>query len=93
MSATQDWHDWVADALALVAAEQRNDGEALLVILRCGDRDQMLVTLVKLLSRLIAEVDPPDARLREWAAQPEQGSDQPADQGSNTHSGNPPVQL
>jgi hypothetical protein len=64
-----EWDDAVADVLALVAAEQRNDAEGLRCILRYSDRDQLLVTMVKPLSRLIAEVDPPDARLREWAAQ------------------------
>lgn len=67
--ATPDWGDALRDVLALADAEVSNDAEGLAVMLRYGNRDQMLVTLVKLLSRLIAEVDPDDAHLREWAEQ------------------------
>jgi len=64
-----DWDDAVADVLALADCELRSDRVGLRCIWRHCNQEQATVVMLMLLSRLIAEVDPDDARLREWAAQ------------------------
>jgi hypothetical protein len=63
-----DWNDAVADTLALAGAELSNDRQGMAVIMRHADRDAVF-TMLKLLARLIAEADPDEDHLREWARQ------------------------
>jgi hypothetical protein len=64
-----EWDDSVADLLALAAAECRDDAEALRTILRYADRDQLLVTMIKLLGRLFGGAEPGHSGLRKWVTE------------------------
>jgi hypothetical protein len=65
-SPDEPWDDSVADLLALAYAEHQDDAEALRVILRYADRDQLLVTCIKLCGRLFGGAEPGHPGLRKW---------------------------
>ena len=64
----EDWDDAWRDALALADCDLRNDRVGLRCVWRQCDQEAVTVALIMLLSRLIAEIDPPDGHLHAWAA-------------------------